>query len=133
MTVGKESGFTLLETIVALMVLAMVVAGLQLCLSTGWHGIRLVNQEQAALQIARSQLASLGTDTGLAAGVEEGETADGFVWTREIRSYVTPESDPAASSGVSGYWVDVTVRWREGPRRQERHVTLSTFKLGSDG
>jgi general secretion pathway protein I len=145
---GEDAGFTLIETIVALVVLALVAAGLQLCLSGGWRSVRIVAQEQAALELAQAQLAVAGVEGALAESTAGGETESGFTWTRDMIRYVPPEGGAAVSAfpeldrigaetsgegrALAGYWVTVTVRWREGPRRPERAVVLSTMKIGRE-
>lgn len=128
MSHARQAGFTLIETLVALIILALAAGALQLCLSAGWTGVRVVRGEQAALQLARAKLAEAGVETRLAEGTEDGETEAGFAWTREVRARPTPGAalQPAA---LAGYWVTVTVSWHEKFKR-DRTVSLTTLKLG---
>ena len=87
MAKDRQAGFTLLETVVALMVFALVAGALQLCLAGGWKGVRSVRMEQAALIVAKAQLATAGVESSLVDGTEEGTTEAGFHWTRDIRRY----------------------------------------------
>ena len=129
----RQAGFTLLETIVALMVFALVAAALQLCLAGGWKGVRLVRMEQTALMVAKAQLAAAGVESILTEGTAEGSTPDGFHWTRDIRRYEPVDGDGAEASAIAGYWVNVSVSWRVDPFRPERSVQLTTLKLGRGG
>ncbi|MGQ0672221.1 MAG: type IV pilus modification PilV family protein [Hyphomicrobium sp.] len=130
MTKRGEAGFTLLETIVAFVVLALVASGLQLCLSGGWRSVRLVGQEEVALGIARAELAAAGIVEPLASGSSEGTTEDGYTWTREVRPLEPADERPGGAGALTGFWVDVTVSWREGPFRPLRSIALGTLKLG---
>ncbi len=130
MTSTRESGFTLIETIVALTILAAVVGGFQLCLSTGWRGLRLANQDQLAIEAAHAQLAVIGHDAALFEGNAEGETGDGFQWRSTVSRYQADARESAFQNDVDGYWVAVKVSWQEGPRRRQRFVELTSFKIG---
>ncbi len=46
-------------------------------------------------------------------GTEEGTTEDGFHWTRDIRRY-EPADGGRETAAVAGYWVSVSVSWRDG-------------------
>jgi general secretion pathway protein I len=129
-----EKGFTLLETLVALTVFALVAAGLQVCLSRGWSGIARVSKEKAALQLATSQLAAAGVESPLREGTVEGVTADGFAWSRDVSRYNPEDSDLLTDpNAMAGYWVRVGVSWQDGPRRPQRTLELSTLRIGRRG
>ena len=126
----KEAGFTLIETLVALVVFALVAAAAQRCLSGGWRGVRLVRMQSAALEVAKAELAAAGFDGALVEGTVSGETAEGFAWTRDVSRYRSRLSDDEDTRGAAGYWVTVSVRWHEAPFRPERSLELRTLKLG---
>ena len=117
----------------ALLVFALVAGALQLCIAGGWKGVRLVRMEEAALQIAKAQLAAAGVEGTLVEGSEEGTTPEGFTWTRDIRRHVSAEENSAAPAAIAGYWVSVSVRWTDGPRRSEKTIELRTLKIGRGG
>lgn len=129
---GSDRGFTLLETLVALTLFALVAGAFQLCLAGGWKGIRLTEMQQSAVQIAQAQLALPAAGGILVEGVEEGEDDRGFRWTLETSRYAPNGISGNTSSGVAGYWLRITVRWRDGLLRPERTVELSTLKLGRE-
>ena len=126
----RQSGFTLIETLVALVVFSLIAGAVQVCLSGGWRSIKTARMETEALRIAKSQLASAGLEEALTDGVQAGETTGGFTWSREVQRY-----NPAARGGfeigtLPAYWVTVSVHWRDGVLRPEREVALRTLKLG---
>ena len=126
----KQAGFTLIETLVALVVFALVAAAVQQCLSGGWRGVRLVRMQTAALSVAKAELAAAGFETALVEGTQSGETADGFAWTRDVSRYQYHLRDDQEQTAAPGFWVTVSVRWREAPFRPERSLQLRTLKLG---
>lgn len=131
MTQSPQSGFTLLETIVAFLVFALVAGALQLCLAGGWRAVGIARHEQAALQVAKARLAEVGIDQPLVEGVEEGISSDGFAWTRDVRARVGTRDAAVPDTVPVGFWVSVTVSWQDIPYRPDRSVSLTTLKLGS--
>lgn len=130
MTHGPQSGFTLLETIVAFLVFALVAGALQLCLAGGWRAAGIARHELAALQVAEARLAEVGVERPLVEGIEVGVSADGFAWTRDVRARVGTRDAAVPDTAAVGYWVSVTVSWQEIPYRPERSISLTTLKLG---
>lgn len=128
---NSQSGFTLLEAIVAFLVFALVAGALQLCLAGGWRAVGIARHEQTALQIAQTHLAEAGLVRPLIEGAEEGVAGDGFAWTRDVRLRVASRDTAVPDGGPVGYWVSVTVRWQDAAYRPERSVSLTTLKLGS--
>lgn len=130
MTQTPQSGFTLLETIVAFLVFALVAGALQLCLTGGWRAVGIARHEQAALEVAEARLAEVGVELPLVEGVEEGVSGDGFAWVRDVRARVGTRDGAVPDTAPVGYWVSVTVSWQDLAYRPERSVSLTTLKLG---
>jgi general secretion pathway protein I len=126
----REAGFTLIETLVAFTVFALIAGAFQLCLSTGWRSVHSVELEEAAIELARSELSAAGFVSPLAEGKSEGTNADGFNWSREIFAHPFPGDEYAGPGATRAYRVLVSVRWQEGPRRPERVISLETIRLG---
>lgn len=122
----SDAGFTLLETLVALIIFVAAYLLIHQALSLGWRGVRLAQSETAALQVAQARLAAAGLEQPLAEGNTSGE-ASGYSWTTIVRRV---SSEPgAAPSTLSGFWVTVSVNWRDAAVRQTRSVQLTTLKL----
>ena len=126
----RQSGFTLIETLVALVVFALVAGAVQVCLSGGWRSVKTARMETAALRIAKVQLASAGLEKVLTDGIQFGETSDGFSWSRDVQRYSPPSRGGFEIGTLPAYWVTVSVHWRDGVLRPEREVVLRTLKLG---
>ena len=116
----SESGFTLIETLVAFLVLAAGAVGVLVGLQTAIRASNEALAREHALEMAEALLweARAGDPAELAT---TGSAADGLIWTREI----TPL---AANPNV--FRVDVRVPWRSG--HEEKQVTLVTYRRGYD-
>ncbi|MCL4766558.1 MAG: prepilin-type N-terminal cleavage/methylation domain-containing protein [Hyphomicrobiaceae bacterium] len=124
----QEDGFTLIEIIVAIVVLSSVVVALLEGLSLGWRGARTAEMELAALSVAKARLASAGIETPLQEGRWTGTAADGFRW---VVTAVREPAQDAPAAAPARYWVTVEVAWRAGPWSRTRSLELATLKLGA--
>ena len=132
MRTPAEDGFTLIETLVALVVLAMTSIALYQNYEQGMRGLRVADGEAQALALARSLLAETGISKPLVEGRTSGVGADGLAWTITTRHHEpSHQGQPVADVGNPLYRIDVETRWRDRPGRQVRSVVLTTFKLGA--
>lgn len=122
-----EKGYTLIEVLVAMTILAMAMTVLFRVFSGGLRNVGIAGDYARAVAIAESQLAA-ADGTRLAPGVEQGAIADRYEWTRAVRQL---EVAGTRTSGVSAYEVNVTVAWEQNGRA--RQVTLSSVLLESGG
>jgi prepilin-type N-terminal cleavage/methylation domain-containing protein len=127
---GGSSGFTLVETLVALVVFVAGYLAVHQAVTAGWRGAQAAWAEGAATRLAQSRLAAAGVEARLEEGERSGETADGLGWTLRTERYRRPGSD-GAPERIAGYWVTVTVRWDGGALRPARSLRLTTLKLGA--
>jgi general secretion pathway protein I len=77
---GRQAGFTLLELLVAFMVLVLAFTVMLRIFSGGLRGVGDAQAHSRAVEHARSQLALMGTEHPLSPGELTGETADGYRW-----------------------------------------------------
>ena len=122
-----EKGYTLIEVLVAMTILAMAMTVLFRVFSGGLRNVGIAGDYARAVAIAESQLAA-ADGTRLAPGVEQGAIADRYEWTRAVRQLEVADT---RTSGVSAYEVNVTVAWEQNGRA--RQVTLSSVLLESGG
>lgn len=123
---GTESGFTLMETIVALVLFSSVFFVLYNGLTGSWRGVRLAKSDATAVSLARAKLAAAGIDSPLSDGAEASGEVDGFEWHMEVQQYPIPEG---SQTELAAYWVAVEVNWRDRPAGPPRSVSLKTLKL----
>jgi general secretion pathway protein I len=123
---GKEAGFTLVEVVVALAILALSLAVLLGVISNGIRQSDRADKLAQAGSLAQSLLARVGsTDLPIQLGQTAGSFPDGFRWRVHMQPY-TDAADPDNSSIVA-YAVSVEVLW--GDSAEEQSVALNTLRL----
>ena len=127
----REAGFTLIEVVVAFVMLALVLATSFQIFSTGLQRAGDLEDYSRALVIAQSQLAGSSIGETFEEGVSSGESEDRrFRWSVSIATF-DEGTDPAKRAQASYYPVRIAVRvaWRTAAER-ERHLDLSTLVVG---
>lgn len=122
-----ERGYTLIEVLVAMTILAMAMTVLFRVFSGGLRNVGVAGDYAQAVAIAESQLAA-ADGAELAPGVERGAVADRFAWTRAVTQLDLPG---IAAGSVAAYEVIVTVEWYQNGRTRE--VRLDSILLESGG
>ena len=127
----RSRGYTLVEVLVAFVILAMALTVLLRIFSGGVRNVAVSSDYAKAVLIAESRLATAGIDDTLAPGKTDGVENGHFRWTRVVTDY-EPTADYASTvRGLRGYRVTVTVSWPNGDR--ERRIELNTVRLMHDG
>ena len=113
----SESGFTLIEALVALAIIAAVLSSIGAVIGTTVKGTRSIDQRLALSGAAETVLAALPARNALKPGRQSGELA-GHRW----RLDVTPLN--AAADAAQGRFVPLAVNMRmQGPGGQAIQVT----------
>ena len=127
----RSRGFTLVEIVVAFVLLAGVLAvGFEI-FSSGLRRAGDLDDQARALVIAQSHLAAAGTEELFKEGETRGE--DGrFRWSVTIQrsDEGTGQPNQPPNSAYQLFRVDVRVEWT-GIDTRTRSVSLSTLGLGS--
>jgi general secretion pathway protein I len=124
-------GFTLIEVLVAFVVVAVVLSLVLGVFSGGLSVSRRADDRAMAALYASSVLAATGREQPLTPGYAEGRFDDGFAWQRWIEPYLV-EPLFEADAGLFAYRVVVRVRWPAA--KGEDGVTVSTLRIdGSAG
>ena len=131
----NQRGFTLIEVVVAFVMLALVLSVSLEIFSRGMARAGDLDDRARALVVAQSQLAFAGAEEALKEGVTSGETEDRrFQWTITVRR---AEEIAAAADGkgvptgaFALYRVDVHVGWR-GADAREHGIDLTTLSAGA--
>jgi general secretion pathway protein I len=129
--VNRQIGFTLIEVLVAFVMLALVLGTAFEIFSSGLARASELDNHSRALVVAQSRLAATGLEEPLKEGDTHGDSDDHrFRWTVSVRK-LEEGTDPAAPapSVYSMYRIDVRVDWTGGDAR-ERNLSLATVTLG---
>lgn len=127
------AGFTILEVLVAFVVLALALGALLQVFSGGLREAQLADEYARASQVAQSRLALVTA----AEKIEEGSSAgtdDGFAWQVAVTPYdervESPEGDPSRDYNlrVRLLKVESVVAWSAADGR-DRRVRLATLLM----
>lgn len=124
---AQQAGFTLLEVLVAFVILALVMGVLTRILSLSMRSLEAAGHHQQALQLAESQLAEVAARlTARRSDRLQGKFQDPYSWVAEIEPYEFTNQSSLPSSRISPRLIRVTVSWGDGSAQQ---VTLTTIRL----
>ncbi|MQP68100.1 hypothetical protein GE253_22540 [Niveispirillum sp. SYP-B3756] len=118
-----QAGFTLLEAMLALLLLALVLGPAYSLMSGGGRAARSVERRALAQSIAEAQFAALGVEQRLTPGDYPGHSGD-WRWTLRVTPRLDPPFDAAAARGMAAYRVEISVADAAGPV-----LSLATTKL----
>ena len=120
-----DSGFTLIEAVVALVIMAALLTVLANGAATGWRGLAAAERERRALALAENELRRAGREWPLEAGTRSGASGP-LSYRHDVSPHASNLLRPRSAQRL--YEVAVEVRWREGSG-PDRRVTLTTLKL----
>ncbi len=126
----NSRGFTLIEIVVALLVLAIASAVIFEGFSVGFRNARTADDFAQAVLIAQAKLAPTGIAEPLSPGVTSGEELDKYAWTVRVDPVEVALDEGATPSELQPFLVAVDVVWSDGGT--ERTVSLSTLRLGTE-
>lgn len=120
----RDSGFTLIEVVVALAIAVLVGALLLRVFAQSLRGVDTTTRTIQATALAESLLAGVGADTPVAEGERSGESEQGLRWRLALAPLRT-EDDSIVP--IALYAAEATVAWGAPPN--VRSVTLRTIKI----
>jgi len=113
-----QAGFTLIEAVVALAILAIGLPVLMQLISSGFGASAAAERLAAETAIAQSELARIGVERPLEPGETAGEYGGGYRWRLAVR-------EAAATPVTVLFEVSLSV-WQEG---KDAGITVSTLRL----
>ena len=127
-------GFSLLEVLVAFVILALILGVLMQIFSGGLRNASRVDEYQQAMLLGQSKLASIGIEIPLKVSESDGEFDAVYRWHISIRPYLVAPTQTSDQTGlpvpilpVSLLEVEIQVLW--GGSNQPRSASLKTLRL----
>ncbi len=121
----RNSGFTLIEVLIAFAILALVLGVVFRTLSTGLSHERTAGLVTARVLEARSILERLGADIALEEGTIEGRLATGERWALTVSLLDPAASEESDPGPLNAYLAELSIHGDDG-----RMLRLQTLKLG---
>jgi general secretion pathway protein I len=131
----RQAGFSLLEVLVAFVILALVATALFRLFSGGLVNAGAAADWSRALLVAQSQLELAAAGQPLREGEVSGTDGTGQIrWATKIAPYVAPDVDPELERLTDAlptrlFRVSVDVRFA-GANGVERALSLATVRIG---
>jgi general secretion pathway protein I len=122
----ERSGFTLMETLVALSILGIALAVILELFSGGLRSARLSDDYTRAAMYGKQKMEEILSSGLLEEGTREGDLGDTFTWKTSIFRLEPPEEE-AGKTPFSIYRVEVRILW--GADGGKKSFDLSTMKI----
>ena len=110
----RVRGFTLLEILVAFVVLALIGGSLMQLFQGGLRNIDSSQHITHAALLARSKLNELQAVTVLNEGSYQGTFNDTYHWDLQLSPYNAEHGQPLSESSLRGLYAELTVHWQPG-------------------
>jgi general secretion pathway protein I len=120
-----SAGFTLLEILVAFIVLAIVGGSLLQLFQGGMRNVAHATDYSHAALLARSKLSELEAYPEVAPGEQTGDFDERYRWRLRVEPYRDPGGAPTSASGVELMAAELSVSW--GEDREQRSLTVETL------
>ncbi|MGB2130714.1 MAG: type IV pilus modification PilV family protein [Marinobacterium sp.] len=121
-----QTGFTLLEVLVAFVLLAMMLGVILNLNSSAMDTTARASDRLLALMLAQSELDRVLAEPELRLGTLRGDSEDDrFEWELEVSRFEFPDTDPGLDSGApEPFRIDINVNWD-----RNQSLSLSTLRL----
>lgn len=124
---GCNKGFTLMEVLVAFMVMAIALVVVMQLFSGGLRSGALSADYMHGIFHAQEKMEELLLEEPLIAGIRSGRFDDGYEWEAQIE-HQPLETDAGRPLPVDAYHIRLKVTWERGGR--SRDFDLETLTLG---
>jgi general secretion pathway protein I len=130
----RAAGFSLLEVLVAFVILALVGTALFRLFGASLNNASLADEYSRATLYAESRLAAAAVETPLREGSDQGASDDRrYAWSTKVESYAPPgatadQERVAQMLPLRPWRLTVTVSW-PGDFGSQRSLSLSTVRL----
>jgi general secretion pathway protein I len=121
----RQGGFTLLETLVAMMILAVALVIVFQLFSGALNAGHISESHTRAVWHAREKMEELLLYETLSADIREGDFEDGYRWRFRIEE-AAPDSQ-MNMDGVATFTITVWVSWEEGQKTKNLDISALTI------
>ena len=121
----EQNGFTLLETLVAMMILSIALVIIFQQFSEALNTGHISESYTRAVWHAREKMEELLLYETLAEEIQAGDFGDGYRWRYRIEQLSS--DGPLNQNGLSNFTITVWVHWQQG--RNEKHLDISTLTI----
>ncbi len=125
MSPTRQSGFSLLEVLVAFAILSMSLGILYQAFSNSLRNVGTSGDYSRAMIIAEARLAEAMADVPINEGSDQGEVDGRYQWKVMVQRYEYEGEEIV--SRFTPYQVEVVVSWQDG--KHTREYQLSTLRL----
>jgi len=128
----RQKGFTLLEVLLAVMILGVSLTTILLQFQTALHAGSISQERTIATIYAKEKLEGLKIDSEITESSLSGSFDDGYEWETEISLYEYEDpTDEGSYENLKNetYKLRSTIKWNSGQhRRQAELTTLKTVR-----
>lgn len=124
----QNRGMTLLEILVAFVILSLTMAVILHIFSGGIHNAKIAQSYSRAVFLAQSRLAAVGIEQPLAPLEDSGQVGPDFQWHVSVVVLDDGGEADRLLMPVRQYLVRTTVSWQEDGR--EKQIELSSVRIG---
>lgn len=130
-SIGRQRGFSLLEILVAFVILSLSLGVIMRLFSGGMRNVGVAEHYTHAALLAENVFNGLGMESPLNVGGQSGEDGKGYRWRAQVGEYdAIGEAVDAPATPVRLYRVDVEVSWGDSAERASS-LKFSTLRLRS--
>jgi len=125
---SSKEGFTLIETLVAISILAICLVIILQLFSGGLRSGKLSADYTRAILYAREKMDEALLSNSFRNEILEGEFEDGFRWKIETKADIPEQEEVEAKIPFTLYNINVVISWNAG--LHEKYFEISTMKVG---
>ena len=130
-SLNRQSGFALLEVLIAFAIAAMALGLLFQAAGSSGDAARSAGYYEEAISRAKSHLAMLGRDAPLTEGETGGEDGGPFRWRLKVTQTATAKpavAAPPIATSLTLYDIEVDISWTVDRRKHD--IVLHSQRLG---